>query len=607
MSRSELHRRARVGCGLMALGALLGACGPDGPGGSEAPGAIPAGALRGELIVYTLTFDDGTSDDRYALRVGDRAGGNEDERPERSLQFSRAPELPSGAMIDVWGTPAPATAAATEGVGAGGLALQVTRWQPVRGRGGAGEVTEGNAQPLISGPAIRPRSFAFVLVDLGAGVNITPEEANRRLFGTEAAATPSVRQYFMEASYGRQDVAGQVFGPLKYTITGCDTRGLTTALRAMIPGTFDHYLWYLGSRISTCGWSGLASGGTVAKPSRDTWYNASAGCVVLVQEPGHNFGMRHSSSMKCPNASFLDTPTMVCTHSEYGDSYDPMGRGCRHMNGAQKAYLGWYGTCNVVEVLQSGSFTLLPTELPCDGTQVLQVAMPKTRPFFRSGGGGAAGSTELTHYYLELRAPIGIDKGLTPAVQIRVSADTKQANQRAEHTWFLDMNPATPALDGLVAGGQLRRSAGHGEVHRRGAGRDPGHREGRDHRRRWGRQQVPRRQPVRGPRAGTRELRRGTVFDQRRRTAGRARRRRAPDRQSGRWRARRGRGRSARRRQRCGHQRLRWHNRRDAGERRGRGPRRRGGRRQQRIRGQRTCGGQSFGVAFGGAFGWLRV
>jgi MYXO-CTERM domain-containing protein len=434
------HRRLVRSLFAAAL-ACVAACttGIDG----DASDVPPPGALRGELVIYTATYDDGTTDDRFALRVG--PGDDADERP---LVFATRPDVPGGSRIDVWATPS-------------GEGLVVSRWAPVRGPAGAiaGEL-ESAQQPLITGAPLKPRSFAFVLVDLGAGVNLTADEAKKRLFGTEAMATPSVRQYFMEASYGRQDVAGEVFGPFPYTMTGCNTRALTTALRAMIPGTFDHYLWYLGSRVSSCGWSGLASSGSVAKPSRDTWYNASAGCVVLVQEPSHNFGMDHSSAMKCPMASFIDAPDMVCTHSEYGDSYDPMGRGCRHMNGAQKAYLGWYGKCNVAEVSQSGTYTLLPTELPCDGTQVLQVAMPKPRPFFRSGGGGSNGITELTYYYLELRAPFGIDKGLAPSVQIRASIDMRPAAKKAGHTWFLDMNPATTALDGLAAGGTFSDPAG---------------------------------------------------------------------------------------------------------------------------------------------------
>jgi MYXO-CTERM domain-containing protein len=446
-SRRSAARGILAAAGPLVLalaGSLLAAC-------SELPSADqpepPApGALRGELVLYTLTFDDGTSDEQYFLRLGN------DERSERRLFFAKNPELPGGDLVDVWG----------QDLGEG---LEVSRIEPVKMRSG---LIEKATRALRTPEPVKPRSFAFVLVDIGGGVNITVEEANRRLFSNLAPTgnqQNSVRQYFNEASYGRQDVAGQVFGPIPFTMTGCNTGPMATMLRPMIPGTFDHYLWYIGSRNMACGWSGLASGGRANRPSANTWYNASAGCGVLIQEPGHNFGMRHSAGMACMGGAvpFVDDPNEVvnpttmalaCTHSEYGDGFDPMGRGgCKHMNAYQKAYVGWLGKCNLAEVTSSGTYTLLPIELPCDGIQALQVPMPKMRPYFRSGGGGGAGDTILSHYYLELRAPHGMDRsiGQMPQVQVRVAGDTKQASERPTHTWFLDMKPAM-GQQGLLVG-----------------------------------------------------------------------------------------------------------------------------------------------------------
>ena len=152
--------------------------------------------------------------------------------------------------------------------------------------------------------------------------------------------------------------------------------------------------------------------GSPDRPARDSWYDASSGCVVLVQEPGHNFGMQHSSFLDCNDQVFRDDPNVGCSHDEYGDSYDPMGGGCRHMNGWQKTYQGWHGGCNSVRVTASGTFTLFPLETPCNGIQVLQIRMPKDRPFQRpAGGGGGAGTDTLRYYYLELRTAVGFDTG----------------------------------------------------------------------------------------------------------------------------------------------------------------------------------------------------
>ena len=411
---------------LYAVALMAAAC--TDPAADDGPAE---GATRGELVVYVADYDDGHTEVEHYLRVGGDGG------KERRLIFSTAPDLPGGTAIDVWGQ-------------AAGADLRVTRFAPVART----TPIETRTQALINGTPYRPKRLAFVLVDMGAGVNVTPEVALRRLMGL-GPTDASLRQYYIEASFGRQDLAAQVFGPLKATMTGCDTRGLATALRDQVPQGFDHYLWYMGSRVSACPWTGLAAVGAPDRPARDTWYNASTNCVVLVQEPGHNFGMKHASSMKCTDGSFADDPMATCAHNEYGDSYDPMGRACRHTNAYQKAYQGWFSGCNVVDVFSTGTFTLLPIELPCNGAQALQIPMPRTRPYFREGGGGSAGTINLTHYYVEMRAPQGFDRGLTPQVQIRVSGDIRQRNQGGINTWFLDMNPATATLDGLVAGGSF--------------------------------------------------------------------------------------------------------------------------------------------------------
>ena len=201
---------------------------------------------------------------------------------------------------------------------------------------------------------------------------------------------------------------------------------------------------------------GLASVGTPDRPSRDTWYNASTSCVVLVQEPGHNFGMQHSSSLACPGASFADDPN-TCTASEYGDVFDPMGSSCRHMNAWQKSYQGWFGGCNGVTVRSSGTFTLLPLEQACDGVQYLKIPAPFVRTFNRPAAGGGGATVEmLSHYYVELRTPqdfdgmLGNRTALVPQVLVHAGGDARGRGQRGLHTFLLDMTPATTGRSGFA-------------------------------------------------------------------------------------------------------------------------------------------------------------
>jgi hypothetical protein len=265
-----------------------------------------------------------------------------------------------------------------------------------------------------------------------------------------------------------QDIVGDVYGPFSYTpSSACDTTIATAALRPLVDqvagGGVNHYMWYYGSRQPGCQFEGAAAEGTPDRPQRDSWYNAASDCVVLVQEPGHNFGMQHSSSMSCNGQTFIDAPDGTCKHNEYGDPFDPMGGGCRHMNGWQKAFEGWLDGCNVVKATASATFTLLPLESACNGIQLLQVPMPRARPFTHSGGGEAANVTDmLTSYYVELRAPIGFDGGLTPMVLVHVAGDLPGPSQAGLHTWLLDMTPGTPSLRdaALAAGASFTDPAG---------------------------------------------------------------------------------------------------------------------------------------------------
>lgn len=408
----------------------LGVAGCGAPG-DELP--MDDGAFRGELAVYISDGPDGHSETHYALRAPSGA-----ERPLLFDPSVRDADLQPGIQLKVWGDDSP------DGV-------RVTKFQQVAP---AEPGVEGRSGALLGGTPYAPRSFAFVLIDMGQG--FSPAITSDDVLGRMIDNSDSIRNYYVNDSYGLQDITTQVFGPIKYTLNGCSTTGtssgpaqLASDLRSMIPGTFQHYLWYFGTNQSACMWSGLASLGTPDKPSKDTWYNASTNCVVLVQEPGHNFGMQHSSSLACPGASFADDPN-TCTASEYGDLFDPMGNGCRHMNAWQKTYQGWFGGCNGVAITASGTFTLLPFENRCDGAQFLKIKAAKTRTFNRPAGGGGTATTEtLAYYYVELRTPVDFDgtlgnrSSLSPSLLIHVADDVRSRTQKGLHTFLLDMTPNT--------------------------------------------------------------------------------------------------------------------------------------------------------------------
>ena len=153
------------------------------------------------------------------------------------------------------------------------------------------------------------RSLAMVLVNLnGLGVNTDAANVMGRLIGN----ADSIRNYYLYDSYGMQDINAQVFGPINYTMTTCsNTDAGKLSHRPAPDDQRDVPALPLVHRQtnggSPCTWGGLGSVGSPTEPARDTWYNGSSSCVVLVQEPGHNFGMQHSSTLACGSGARSST------------------------------------------------------------------------------------------------------------------------------------------------------------------------------------------------------------------------------------------------------------------------------------------------------------
>jgi MYXO-CTERM domain-containing protein len=411
-------RHARAARLALVLTCVVAAC-TDPRGATQEREA--AGSWRGELVVTIVDSPIGRRA-LYSLRT---------PSGQRRLQLAAEPEVEAGTTIRVWGLEA-------------GGAISVSRLEVEQ------PAAEANRRALIGATAKPKRQWAFVLIDTGAGVNLTADQARQKAFSD---APSSLKSYFREVSYGVQEIDGQVFGPIKHPLSDCSFDSmseLADSVRSQISGTFNQYLWYLGKDSLGCDWGGLGDLGTAARPARDSWYNAWSACGVLIQEPGHNFGMDHSSSVRCTKNGQAVPMALpgdgTCRHSEYGNIFDPMGDGeCVHMDGVQKAYQEWLKDCNVVKVTASGTFTIYPLEKACTGVQLLQIPLPAARTLRMSDGSGTTNAT-LTSYYLELRAPIGLDAQLSPRVFVTTAGDIRSADRSGRHNWLLDMTPETSSM-----------------------------------------------------------------------------------------------------------------------------------------------------------------
>ena len=293
---------------------------------------------------------------------------------------------------------------------------------------------------------------AFVMVDVGGGVNLTTASANSTVF---SPGKNFAGQYSL-MSFGGEIYTGDVLGPFSYPMTSCDWDGLATTMRTKVPAGYDHYMWYMGSMVNACDWSGIGAEGSAAAPESDAWFNQATDCGTLVQEVGHNNGWMHSSTLKCSGAPFADNPATACTTDEYGNLYSPMGFGdCGHFVAMDKWYGGYFGGCNLVKVASTATLNLMPIEIPCNGIQGIQIAMPKTTRSYTAEQDDRP--TALKYYYLELRVngtPGETTLIKAPTVLVIVGDNLGATNRESTHTFLLDMNPSTNSYDGMTAAGQ---------------------------------------------------------------------------------------------------------------------------------------------------------
>src|SRR6185436_9310685 len=91
---------------------------------------------------------------------------------------------------------------------------------------------------------------------------------------------------------------------------------------------------------------------------------------------------------------------------------------------------------------------------------------PHVRSLTSSGGGGGERTTELMHYLVELRSPIGFDSSMVPSVLINAAPDYRVFDpsigrgNRGQHIWLLDMAPAVTGTSRTVNGSQHALAAG---------------------------------------------------------------------------------------------------------------------------------------------------
>ena len=348
-----------------------------------------------------------------------------------------------------------------------GDALRVTSFERIR------TPTSTIQSALIGATPFAARSFAFVLVDIGGGItqvrwdNTMNDLTETFVMGRLTNDDDSLRNYYLGDSYQMQDITAKVIGPLSYTLAAAATparwRRRSRRWSTRRAGPFQHYLWYFGSQNAAVQLErpgvGRHAGEAVAATPGTTH---STSCVVLVQEPGHNFGMQHSSSLECGTSVVRRRPERLHRQRVRRLLRSDGRRLPPHERLAE-------GVPGLVRRLQRRArheqrdVHAAAVRDGCDGAQFLQIKAPKARPFMRPAAGGGGATTEnLDYYYLELRTPVDFDGTLGNGSALSAARARSHGGRpaprtgRGLHTFLLDMNAVDDARfnDAALAVGQ---------------------------------------------------------------------------------------------------------------------------------------------------------
>ncbi len=272
----------------------------------------------------------------------------------------------------------------------------------------------------------------------------------------------SANTYFQNVSngqvgfVGRINPNGDIYGPLSIPMTAnsptCDhavirSQANTAAQNAGISITgYDHIVYFLGQRVSSCSWGGL---GTVGGDPKYIWLNGSTGMQnnLLQHEFGHNFGFNHAQGLFCTENGTRVSISNTCEVSEYGDDFDVMGRGTRHF-GARSKFLTtsfkapWLPVNNLKtfnkDTENNTTFTLKSsTTFASSGIQSIRIPRKTTLQ------GNQTVVTE--YYYLEYSTngtfnSMNTNGILANGILIRIGGDTTTTGSK---TQLIDTTPNT--------------------------------------------------------------------------------------------------------------------------------------------------------------------
>lgn len=294
------------------------------------------------------------------------------------------------------------------------------------------EKIQKKSQPLLN--VFGQRDTLLLLIGFpGAPNTYDPAAMREGIFGDGVTTNGLYREASRGTMWlgGIKDPNGDVWGPYEVPTNGCSTMtysevsdlALAAAEKDGIDvDAYDHRI-YSFPAVDSCPGGGIGGGSQV-------WVFGIGPSAIwdwVGHEAAHGFGFLHASSFdNCTIASDPVTMGGACTHNEYGDPTDIMGRRNFQFSSWHLERAGWLEPKNVAVVNESERIRIAPLTLESDQIQSLRVP--------RDGG---------DFFHFEYRAPVGFDAALEPeltdGVLVRIVADPN--NEARTH--LLDMTPAT--------------------------------------------------------------------------------------------------------------------------------------------------------------------
>ena len=318
-----------------------------------------------------------------------------------------------GSLVGVMGYRYGFTPLAKPGHGHGTVSQKMgSGWTPLAGSG-AEEIT-------VPPPA--ELHLAVVLINFTNDLSQPWTIAQARTIAFDGPT--SVASFYLEASYGKQSIFGDVYGwwTVPYDNTVCDTLAWKNAARqiALDQGvnldTDYDIVSLVWPRTAACPFNSRAG----------TFHNGDLKPYSLAHELGHSFHMNHANGWVCTDEGGNLVPlSTTCANHEYGDMYDVMGAALKHFNGWEKVRLGWLD--NTLTITESGQYTISPLEWqPQDHPQTLFV--PRV---------------DGSMFAVEFRQRFGFDQGnpsdfIFNGVLIRVAP---VMSEQTAQTFLLDAHP----------------------------------------------------------------------------------------------------------------------------------------------------------------------